>query len=246
MAKFLYYALFLVLFSYSQADAQTAMRSFKGRLIDSTTSNPLGDATVSIYRASDTSLLNFGFTTPMGNFTLSTRNNDSLIIIISHLGHKEKTFKVVAEENWQFINYGDVKIAELPFSFNAVKIRTAAITIKGDTIEINASRFKVLPGSDVAQLFKKIPGFDVNVKGEIKVNGSEVNKIMVDGSDFFGNNPGLVSKNLSADMIETVQVFEDKNLDGSPKEGASKIINLKLKKGKKNGMFGDVIIRTVD
>lgn len=242
MAKFLYYSLLsLVLFTFFEVNAQTAMRSFKGRLVDSATSNPLGDATVSIYRASDTSLLNFGFTTPMGNFTLSTRNNDSLIIIISHLGHKEKTFKVVAADDWQFINYGDVKIAELPFSFNAVKIRTAAITIKGDTIEINASRFKVLPGSDVAQLFKKIPGFDVNVKGEIKVNGSEVNKIMVDGSDFFGNNPGLVSKNLSADMIETVQVFEDKNLDGSPKEGASKIINLKLKKGKKNGMFGDVM-----
>lgn len=236
-----YFYLFLLCFSFLQLDAQSAMRSFKGRLVDSATMKPLPDATVSIFKASDTSLVNFGFTTALGNFTLGVQIKDSLLIVISHLGHKEKTFKVVPAEDWQFINYGDVKLPELPFAFDAVKIRTAAITIKGDTIEINASKFKVLPGSDVAQLFKKIPGFDVNVKGEIKVNGSEVNKIMVDGSDFFGNNPGLVSKNLSADMIETVQVYDDRNIDGSPKEGGSKIINLKLKKGKKNGLFGDVM-----
>ncbi len=64
---------------------------------------------------------------------------------------------------------------------------------------------------------------------------------MVDGSEFFGNNPGMVSKNLSADMVETVQVYEDLNEDGSPKEEAAKVINLKLKKGKRNGTFGDMM-----
>lgn len=223
------------------SNAQDAMRSFKGRVVDSSNFKPLGDATISIYRASDTSLLNFGFTTPIGNFTLTTKSRDSLLIIISIVGYDEKVYREPAQEGWRFSNYGDVKLNPQPFSFKGITVRTSAISIKGDTIEINASRFKVLPGSDVAQLFKKIPGFEVNVKGEIKVNGSEVTKIMVDGSDFFGNNPGMVSKNLSADMIETVQVFEDKNEDGSPKESAPKIINLKLKKGKKNGMFGDAM-----
>lgn len=226
---------------FTQSHAQ-AFRTFKGRLVDSATSHPLGDATISIYRASDTSLLNFGFTTPLGNFNLTTKFGDSLMIIFSLLNYGDKVLKFPAVEGWHFMELPDIKLNYEPVtSFAGGKIKMSAIRMHGDTIEINASRFKVLPGSDVAQLFKKIPGFEVNVKGEIKVNGSEVSKIMVDGSDFFGNNPGLVSKNLNADMIETVQVFDDKNEDGSPKENTPKVINLKLKKGKRNGLFGDLL-----
>ena len=232
----------LLLVAASSSEAQTWQRSFKGRIVDSSTLKPLADATISVFRSKDTMLLNFGFTSPNGNFTLSTKSKDSLLIIISIIGYNEHTIKVpLQEDGWMFEEYGDIKLSTLPISLKGFVVKTSAIRMKGDTIEINASRFKVLPGSDVAQLFKKIPGFEVSVKGEIKVNGTAVNKIMVDGSDFFGNNPGLVSKNLSADMIETVQVFEERNPDGSPKEEASKIINLKLKKGKRNGSFGDLM-----
>ncbi len=236
-----FYLITLLIFCFHHASAQQAQRIFKGRVTDSASTNPIGDATITIYRASDTSLLNFGFTTPMGNFSITAKSNDSLLIIISIVGYKEKEFTSRPNMDWSFTDFGDIKLAPIPQSFKGFTVRTSAIRMKGDTIEINANRFKVLPGSDVAQLFKKIPGFEVNVKGEIKVNGSEVTKIMVDGSDFFGNNPGLVSKNLNADMVETVQVFDDKNEDGSLKQGGSKTINLKLKKGKRNGTFGDVL-----
>lgn len=222
--------------------AQSPLRNFKGRVVDSASLKPLPDVTVSVFRASDTMLLNFGFTTPNGNFSLSIKSSDSLLLIVSLFGYGERTLKAgMNESGWSFSDYGDLKIAPLPVTFKGFTAKTSAIRMKGDTIEINASRFKVLPGSDVAQLFKKIPGFEVSVKGEIKVNGTAVTQITVDGSDFFGNNPGLVSKNLSADMIETVQVYEERNADGSPKEEASKVINLKLKKGKRNGSFGDVM-----
>jgi hypothetical protein len=236
------YLLIIIIMSISKiAFSQSILRTFKGRVVDSAGMHPLADASICIYRASDTSLLNFGFTTPNGNFSMTTKSTDSLLIIVSLFGYSEHINRQPASEQWSFSSFPDIKLAKLPNSFGTIRVRSSAITMKGDTIEINASRFKVLPGSDVAQLFKKIPGFEVSVKGEIKVNGSPVTKIMVDGSDFFGNNPGLVSKNLSADMIETVQVFEDHNEDGSPKEQASKVINLKLKKGKKNGTFGDLM-----
>lgn len=237
MKNFLTLLTCLIIFSSS--NAQSAYRTFSGRVIDSTTMSPLGDATVSIFRASDTLLLNFGFTTPLGNFSLIAKTSDSLMIVFSLLGYNDFVVREPIEEGWNFKTFGDIKLSLAPKEFKAHTFRMSAIRMRGDTIEINANRFKVLPGSDVAQLFKKIPGFEVNVKGEIKVNGSEVSKIMVDGSDFFGNNPAMVSKNLNADMIETVQVFDDKNDDGSPKESAPKIINLKLKKGKRNGLFGD-------
>jgi hypothetical protein len=238
------YKLFLFIIislTCQNAFSQDPMRNFKGRVLDSSTYMPIADASVCIYRASDTSLLNFGFTTPNGNFQLSVRSTDSLIIIVSLFGYEEFTKKETGTDHWEFYHYGDIKLSVLPVTLKGFTVKTAAIRMKGDTIEINASRFKVLPGSDVAQLFKKIPGFEVSVKGEIKVGGSPVTKILVDGSDFFGNNPGMVSKNLSADMIETVQVFEDLNDDGSPKEESSKVINLKLKKGKRNGTFGDLM-----
>lgn len=241
MKRFYLFCLFVIL-CVVNSQAQSWLRSFKGRVVDSSTLKPLPDATISVFSAKDTMLLNFGFTTPNGNFTISTKSNDSVLIIISIIGYNERTFKEPAlGDQWMFQEYGDIKLSTLPIALKGFTVRTSAIRMKGDTIEINASRFKVLPGSDVAQLFKKIPGFEVSVKGEVKVNGTAVNKIMVDGSDFFGNNPGMVSKNLSADMIETVQVFEEKNEDGSPKEEASKIINLKLKKGKRNGTFGDFL-----
>lgn len=232
----------ICLFAFGYVANGQAYRTFNGRVVDSASLQPLKDATISIYRASDTSLLNFGFTTPLGNFTISTKSDDSLLVIVSLLNYSDKVIKDPAAEGWRFMTLGDVKLRYDPVTnMQGATIRGSAIRMKGDTIEINASRFKVLPGSDVAQLFKKIPGFEVNVKGEIKVNGSEVTKIMVDGSNFFGNNPSMVSKNLNADMIETVQVFDDKNEDGSPKENTPKIINLKLKKGKKNGLFGDLM-----
>lgn len=231
----------LSLFLCNASESQS-LRSFKGRVVDSLNYKPLPDATVSIFRAKDTLLLNFGFTTPNGNFSISTKTDDSLLIIISLLNYKEHTKRVeMSSGQWSFHEYGDIKLTPLPVSLRGFTLNSSAIRMKGDTIEINASRFKVLPGSDVAQLFKKIPGFEISVKGEVKVNGVNVSKITVDGSDFFGNNPGLVSKNLNADMVETVQVFEDRNPDGSPKEEPASVINLKLKKGKRNGSFGDLI-----
>ena len=233
---------FLIVLVTQKASAQKLVRSFKGRVVDSATDRPISDVTISIFRASDTSLINFGFTTPNGNFTINVNNADSLLVVFSQLNYEDYTKKVkTMSDNWDLFNWGDIKLTKALFTFTA-KVRKAAISMKEDTMEINASRFKVLPGSDVAQLFKKIPGFEVNVKGEIKVGGLAVDKIMLDGSDFFGNNPGLVSKNLQADMIETVQVYEPKNPDGSPAtDQVSKTINLKLKKNKRNGLFGDVL-----
>jgi hypothetical protein len=216
-------------------------RNYKGTVTDSATGLPLRDVTVSFYKASDTSLVNFCFTTPNGNYSMELHIKDSILIIVSMMGYKDKVEK--AKEimwDWNF-DERDFKIAKQPHSLKEVTISAGLIRMKGDTIEINAARLKVLPNSDVSQMFKKIPGFEVNKNGTIKVNGGEVSKIMVDGSDFFGSNPGLVSKNLRADMIDKVQVYDDKDDNGNLVPDYTKTINLKLKKGKRIGMFGDAV-----
>lgn len=239
MNKILPFLFFL--FLYQITVAQDYPRIFKGNVIDSLTSEPLKDVTISLFKASDTSLINFAFTTPNGNFEFTTKVKDSLIMVVSQLGYKEIWKKIAAGDGEWWWSNDKFKLVRLPYEMKEIQIIGSAIRMKGDTIEISASRFKVMPGSDVSQLFAQIPGFKLDVKGNLTVDGGKVSKIMVDGSDFFGNNPGLVSKNLKADMVQTVQVYDDKDADGVPVEGQTKTINLKLKKGKKNGMFGDVL-----
>ncbi|MEY4877210.1 MAG: hypothetical protein RL708_2359 [Bacteroidota bacterium] len=233
--------IFILLFIFSTSFSQNVHRNFKGSVTDSTTGLPMKDVTIAFYKAQDTSLINFAFTTPNGNYTMELHLKDSIIIIISQMGYNDKTEKVpVAGWEWTF-DEKNFKLSKSSHQLKEIKIHAGLIWMKGDTIEINAARLKVLPNSDVSQMFKKIPGFEVSKDGSIKVNGGEVSKIMVDGSDFFGSSPGLVSKNLRADMIDKVQVYDDKDETGSVVPDNTKTINLKLKKGSRIGMFGDAV-----
>ena len=212
-----------------------------GRVIDSISGDALKDVTVSAFSLKDTALLNFSFTSKNGNYYMEVNGQDSILVTFSYFAYKEKARTWKNQSNWREVY---IKLAPDPKwnTLSRVKLKTSPISMRGDTIEILASRFKVLPGSDVAQLFKKIPGFEVDVSGTVKVNGKDINKIMVDGSDFFGNNPALVSKTLQADMIEKVQVFEEKDKNGQLVQDGEVLINLELKKGANNGFFGDAIL----
>ncbi len=240
MIKFLPFA--IAAFFCFKVSAQDRPRILKGNVVDSATLEPVKDVTITLFKASDTTLVNFGFTTPNGNFELTTKIKDSLLMVVSQLGYREIWKKIPQHDGgWWWYNE-KIKLAKLSIEMKEIQVVSSAIWMRGDTIEIAASRFKVMPGSDVSQLFAKIPGFKIDISGNLTVDGNKVSKIMVDGSDFFGNNPGLVSKNLKADMVQTVQVYEDKDENGVPLQDQTKTINLKLKKGKKNGMFGDVLL----
>ena len=116
------------------------------------------------------------------------------------------------------------------------------VRIKGDTLAFNASAFKTKPNAVVEDLLKKLPGVQVDRNGTVVAQGEEVQKVYVDGKEFFGNDPKMATKNLTADMIDQVEIYDDmseqskfnKIDDGS----RSKAINLKLKKDKKKGLFG--------
>ena len=115
--------------------------------------------------------------------------------------------------------------------------------ILGDTISYNAAAFKVKPGATVEDLLKKLPGVDIQRDGSIKAMGEEVENVLVDGKEFFGNDPKIATKNLEAEAVDKVQVFDKKSeiaeftgIDDGNKE---KTINLKLKEEYKKGGFGN-------
>src|SRR5260221_3337459 len=116
------------------------------------------------------------------------------------------------------------------------------IKVKNDTVQFNANGFKTKPNATAEDLIKRLPGMEVDKDGNVKSQGEQVQKVYVDGKEFFGNDPKLATKNITADMIESVQVFDDmsdqakftKIDDGS----RTQTLNIKLKKDRNKGIFG--------
>ncbi len=118
------------------------------------------------------------------------------------------------------------------------------VTLVGDTIQYNARSFKTQPNANVEDLLKRLPGVKVEKDGTVKAQGEKVQKVLVDGKEFFGNDPKIATKNLPADAIDKVQVYDklsdQAQITGFDDGNSEKTINLKLKKDKKKGVFGKI------
>ncbi|HJY13029.1 MAG TPA: hypothetical protein VJ304_09605, partial [Flavobacterium sp.] len=125
-----------------------------------------------------------------------------------------------------------------------IKGERTAIKIKGDTTEFNASSYSIQPNDKVEDLLKKLPGIQVDKDGKITAQGKTVPKVLVDSEEFFGDDPTLVTKNLRADMVDKVQLYDKKSdqaaFTGIDDGQKTKTLNVKLKEDKKNGHFGKV------
>ncbi|MDB5112774.1 MAG: outer rane beta-barrel protein, partial [Mucilaginibacter sp.] len=123
-----------------------------------------------------------------------------------------------------------------------IKGQVTAIKIKGDTTEFNAKAYVIQPNDKVEDLLKQLPGIQVDKDGKITANGQAVNKVLVDGEEFFGDDPTLVTKNLRADMVDKVQLYDKKSdqaaFTGIDDGQKTRTLNIKLKEDKKSGIFG--------
>lgn len=225
--------------------AQKLQGMVKGTLQDSVSGQNLYDATVSVVRVSDSTLISFTLSSNSGFFEVKSMSPGEYRIVVSYQGFKtlKKVFSITPEAP-----VADLGILKMDRSYNTLGEVTvtdeAPVKIKGDTIVFNANAFKTKPNGVVEDLLKKLPGVTVDKDGTVKAQGETVQKVYVDGKEFFGNDPKLATKNLGADMVSEVEVFDDMSDqakfsridDGS----RSKAINLKLKKEKKHGVFGQV------
>ncbi len=114
-----------------------------------------------------------------------------------------------------------------------VQHKLGAIRIKGDTTEYVADSFKVAPGATVEDLLKKLPGIQVDKDGKITAQGESVQKVLVDGEEFFSDDPTIATRGLTADAVDKVQTFDKKSdqaeFTGIDDGEKTKTINLKLK-----------------
>src|ERR1700744_5874502 len=125
-----------------------------------------------------------------------------------------------------------------------IKGTASQMKIKGDTTEFNAKAFVIQPNDKVEDLLRQLPGIQVDKDGKITAQGETVTKVLVDGEEFFGDDPTLVTKNIRADMVDKVQLY-DKKSDQAAFTGVddgvrTKTINIKLRADKKNGSFGKI------
>ena len=143
------------------------------------------------------------------------------------------------------INLGQIRLQHVVHELDAVKIveKVLAMVQKDDTLEFNSGAYKVNPDADAADLIKKMPSIEINDK-QVTAQGETVTKIVVDGKPFFGNDPYASLKNLPADIIDKVQVYNEKSdqekFTGFSEGNTTKTINIITKPGKRNGTFGKI------
>lgn len=225
---------------------QTGGCTVKGQAVD-TSGNPLALASVIVMTPVDSTLVSFAQGNDQGYFSVPRLRPGSYLVKISYVGYLPAILPVDLRADAPVRDLGRVMLKEISRELFEVVIKTAKapMTIRGDTIEYDASKFKVPEGSTVEDLLRHLPGIEVSQDGTISTEGQEIRKVTVDGKRFFGGDPKAATKNLPAEGISKVQLYndetEEKKLTGASSAPPEKAMNLTLKDDFKNGAFGKLI-----
>ncbi|WP_316850036.1 outer membrane beta-barrel family protein [Pedobacter agri] len=221
-----------------------AQHTIKGRTIDTASTTLLSGSTVAVLNAKDSTLVKFTRSAENGTFELNGIKNGKFILLVSYPKYADFVDHFTLDSTTQLKDYGKINLTGMAkiLADVIVKGNRNAIKIKGDTTEFDPKAYNIEPNSKVEDLIKQFPGIQVDKDGKITAQGKAVQKVLVDGEEFFGDDPTLVTKNLRADMVESVQLY-DKASDQASFTGIddgekTKTLNVKLKEDKKNGYFG--------
>lgn len=220
----------------------TQNSTIKGSIKDSIANRVLSAATISLVYAKDSSLVSFNRTNESGEFVFKNIKSDNYLISVSYVGYQPKWVAVGASTT-PIIDMGVLYMNDVNnMSTVTVTARRPPVVISGDSIEFNSENFKTAPNAVVEDLLKKMPGMEVDKSGGITVNGKTVTKVFVNGKEFFTGDPKMATKNLPADAVDKIQVYDRKSdqamftgIDDGSEETA---INIKLKKDRNRSTFG--------
>jgi Outer membrane protein beta-barrel family/CarboxypepD_reg-like domain len=231
--------LLLILFAKISV-AQNA--SLKGKIIDKADNKPIAGATISLLKLKDSSILQKTVSGQKGKFTFDNLIQDSVIIEISTLNYQVFLQRVLVKNELNELPI----ISLLPQDKNLETVtiisKAPPVVIKDDTTQYSASQYKVNPDATIEDLIKKMPGVTVARDGTITAQGETVKKVTIDGKDFFGDDATAALKNLPADVVDKIQVFDrlsdQARLTGFDDGNSTKAINIVTKAGIKNGQLG--------
>lgn len=237
--------LWITLFFTLPLAAQQEGVNILGTVIEKETDAAIEQATVRLLNLKDSSLVRGTATNRSGRFTLKNVAPGPYLLHISYVGFDPlyQPLQITGKTD-------PVKLGKLALTEGGVQLGEALVigkapevTVRNDTLEYNADSYKVAEGSVLEDLLKKMPGVEVDKEGKVTVNGKEIKKIMVDGKEFFSDDPKVASKNLPSKMIDKVQVLDKKSdmaaMTGFDDGEEQTVINLTVKPGMKRGWFGN-------
>jgi len=222
------------------ATVSHAQIKFEGVVTDSLNA-PLELANVVAINKVTNGLESYGITDAAGNFKLQLGKNGSYTIKISYVGMKGIDDLISTLEEDIIKNYvmqPDNMLDEVELIYEM------PVSIKGDTLIYNADSFNTGTERKLEDVIKNLPGFEINADGQVEVEGKVVNKLMINGKDFFDGDTKLATKNIPSNAVDKIQVLRNYSevgqLSGVTNNQENVALNIKLKEGKENFWFGTV------
>jgi len=221
--------------------------SIQGTVVDSQTGQIMEMVAVQLftYSATDSTMINGAQTDMEGFFYFMKVKPGKYKLVLSSLGYHTRVIPVELTEEQMIREMGKISMVEDIQALAEIDVKghAAEMTVKGDTIEYNTNAYKMEETAVVEDLLKKMSGVQVDKEGNVTVNGETIKAVRVDGKKFFGDDVQTATKNIPADMIEKIQVLDEKSetskMTGFDDDETSRVINLTLKKDRKQGLFGN-------
>ena len=216
-----------------------------GWVVDNEDNSPVIQATVQVLSVKDSSMVAGNVTDTKGHFSIAAKPGRYLLKV-SYIGYKPFFKAVSLTRNTPNVNAGKIALSSDAIMLKEAVIvaQAAEVTASEDTLVYNSSAYRVPEGSALEELVKKLPGAEVDESGKITINGKEIKKIMVDGKEFFADDPNIAMKNLPVNIIDKVRAY-DKQSDMARMTGIDDgeeetVLDLTVKKGMNRGFFGNV------
>lgn len=231
-----------LLFLSSPALAQSGRYDVRGMVVDSTDVGIPGATVVAL--AADSTILSFGITRNNGEFRIERVPVGEHLLQITFLGFQQHTESLTVSD--EHVDVGTIVLHEAIFQFDELVVTGDHIPLlmRRDTLDYNAAAFRVPPNANVEELLRRLPGVDIDHDGTIRAQGEVVQRLLVDGREFFGTDPTVAMRNLPADAVERVQVYDRQSdtaeLTGVDDGARERTMNLELKEDRRAGIFGNL------
>ena len=234
-------SLLSLVFLVSFASAQP-VATVKGILIDSLNKQSLKDASIVVLAASDSSLEVFTLAKADGSFIINNAPFGEMLVEVKFQGYEPFSKRILFSAKNNNVDLGKIYLKQAANDLGNVTVTQSPVQMKKDTVEFLASAFKTKPNAVAEDLLKKIPGIQVDKDGGIKAQGETVQRVLVDGKRFFGDDPKMATRNLPPDIIDKIQVFDAASdqsaFTGFDDGNRVKTINITTRKDKRKGYFG--------